>query len=302
MMSLMRKALIGVGLLLLTHLVFAQDAAEQDQPNTGPARPHAEIFYKSGNLNIQAYLYKPDGDGPFPIVIYNHGSRFGRERQSFPFEWVGQMLTAAGFAVLIPERRGYGRSDGPIFTSDVGTDREARFVDRLKSEADDAVAAIAYLRSVPFADNNRIGIMGWSFGGIVTMLSISRSPEFKVAVNQAGGAQTWTHSRSLRQELTGAAQKTNTPVLLLVAISDSTTDSVATLAPYLKARNVPHKLIVYDSKNLAADGRSASDLGHRTFSRDGAAIWRNDVIEFLNLYLKADATREVKREAALELR
>src|SRR5262245_8932813 len=71
-----------------------------------------ELFYSSGGLRIQAYLYRPAGDGPFPAVVYNHGSRTGRERDSLPFAHIGALLEGAGYVVLVPERRGYGRSDG----------------------------------------------------------------------------------------------------------------------------------------------------------------------------------------------
>lgn len=46
---------------------------------------YTEVFYPSAGLRIQAYLYRPDGDGPFPVVIYNHGSRAGQERQPRSF-------------------------------------------------------------------------------------------------------------------------------------------------------------------------------------------------------------------------
>jgi len=52
---------------------------------------YVEVLYPSGGLRIQAYLYRPAGDGPFPAVIYNHGSRSGRERQSAPFEHIGRL-------------------------------------------------------------------------------------------------------------------------------------------------------------------------------------------------------------------
>src|SRR2546426_12131223 len=84
---------------------------------------YTELFYSSGGLKIQAYLYRPQGDGRFPVVIYNHGSRDGRERTSVPFEYIGRMLTKAGYVVLVPERRGYGKSDGAIWGPDAGNDR-----------------------------------------------------------------------------------------------------------------------------------------------------------------------------------
>src|SRR6266545_5244240 len=122
---------------------------------------YSEVFYPSGNLRIQAYLYKPDGDGTFPVVIYNHGSRAGRERRSVPFEFIGRLLTRAGYAVLVPERRGYGGSDGLTWSEEVGNDRGQRFIARLQAETDDVLAALDYLRTLPFADTKRIGIMGW---------------------------------------------------------------------------------------------------------------------------------------------
>src|SRR6266481_5721650 len=92
--------LIGFLLVLEATQALAQSAA------------YTETFYPSGALSIQAYLYRPPGDGPFPLIIYNHGSRENREREPRPFSYVGRILLRNRYAVLVPERRGYGRSDG----------------------------------------------------------------------------------------------------------------------------------------------------------------------------------------------
>ncbi len=172
--------------------------------------PYTEVFYPSGPLRIQAYLYRPPGNGPFPLVIYNHGSRANRERESWQFSYVGRVLLQSDYAVLVPERRGYGRSDGLTFSEDIGQDpgpspaRSRRgtpdpadsphFVGRLQAESDDVLAALDFLATLPFVDRGRLGIMGWSFGGIVTMFTVSRSGAFRAAVNQAGGALVWDRS------------------------------------------------------------------------------------------------------------
>jgi dienelactone hydrolase len=122
-------------------------AAAHSQPPTDSA--YTEMFYPSGSLRIQAYLYKPHGEGPFPVVIYNHGSRAGRERHSVPFEYIGRLLTRAGYAVLVPERRGYGGSDGLTWSEEVGNDRGQRFIARLQAETDDVLAILDYLRTLP---------------------------------------------------------------------------------------------------------------------------------------------------------
>lgn len=248
---------------------------------------YSEVFYPSGSLRIQAYLYKPDGDGPFPVVIYNHGSRDGRERASVPFQYVGKMLTRAGYLVLVPERRGYGKSDGSMWWQEAGND-QSRLIARLQAETDDVLAAIDYLRTIRFADASRMGIMGWSFGGIVTMLAVSRSTAFLVAVDQAGGALAWDGNAHLRSVLSAAAEKAATPTLFMVAKNDRTTLSITTLAEIFKNRGVPHRMVIYESFT-PAQGTRVTAPGHAVFSAQGASVWESDVVQFLGRYLSASA-------------
>jgi dienelactone hydrolase len=261
---------------------------------SGVESTYSEVFYLSGNLRIQAYLYKPDGNGPFPVVIYNHGTRDGRESASAPFQYIGKMLTRAGYVVLVPERRGYGKSDGSMWRQDVGND-QSRLITRLQAEADDVLAAIDYLRTVPSADTNRIGIMGWSFGGIVTMLAASRSAAFFVAVDQAGGALTWDGNAYLRRALVAAAEKSVTPTLFMVAKNDRTTLSITTLAEIFKTRDVPYGMVIYESFTPAQGFRVAAP-GHALFSEQGARVWESDLVQFLGRYL--GATVSDKRDGA----
>jgi len=247
---------------------------------------YADLVYSSGGLRIQAYLYKPDGDGPFPAVIYNHGSRVGRERESVPFEHIGALLTRAGYVVLVPERRGYGRSDGPSWPEAVGRDR-GRFVPRLREETEDVLAAADYLRAQPFLHAKRLGIMGWSFGGVVTMFAVSRSPLFAAAINQAGGALTWDDVPDIRVAPIEAAERSTTPTLLQVAENDRTTASITTVGAILERRGVAHRTMVYAPFLPAQPGVA---VGHRLFSAQGLSVWQGDVLAFLGRHLGATVT------------
>ena len=251
---------------------------------SGTESNYSEVFYTSGNLRIQGYLYKPDGDGPFPVVIYNHGSRDGRERASVPFQYVGRILTNAGYAVLVPERRGYGKSDGSVWSEEVRNNQS--LIARLQAETDDVLAAIDYLRDIRFIDTTRMGIMGWSFGGIVTMLAISRSTAFLVAVDQAGGALTWDNNAYVRIALIAAAEKAETPTLFMVANNDRTTSSISTLAEIFKKRGIPHQRIIYESFT-PTQGYGGGAPGHAVFSAQGVSVWESDVVQFLGRYLSA---------------
>ena len=266
-----------IGSLLCIAASVALSQPELDSPN------YQDIFYSSGNLRIQAYLYRPDGDGPFPAVIYNHGTRDGRERASSPFQYVGKMLTKAGFAVLVPERRGYGRSDGEIWWQEVGSN-QSRLIPRLQAEADDVLAGVEYLRTLSYVDMKRLAVMGWSFGGVVTMLTATRSTAFLAAVDQAGGALTWDGNPHMRSALIASAEKSATPTLFMVAKNDRTTSSVTTLADIFKKRNIPHKLVIYEPFTPSQAGGASP--GHALFSSQGTSLWENDVLEFLGRYLK----------------
>jgi dienelactone hydrolase len=243
---------------------------------------HEEIYYPSGKLRIQAYLYKPEGVGPFPAVIYNHGTRDGRERESFTFPHIGRMLTRAGYAVLVPERRGYGKSDGKLWWQE-GAEGPA-LIARLQAETDDVLAAVEYLRRLQYVDAGRLGIMGWSFGGVVTMMAASRSKAFLVAVDQAGGALSWDGSSAMQGALISAAKTSSTPTLFMVAKNDRTTASVTTLASIFAKRGVPHRLIVYEE--FTPPRRGAAAPGHALFSAQGASLWEKDVLEFVDRRLR----------------
>jgi dipeptidyl aminopeptidase/acylaminoacyl peptidase len=148
-MQLLKIVLAG---LVWVAGVWGQTGVEQ--------RRYETVFYPSGNLRIEAYVYKPEGAGPFPVVIYNHGSRAERDREEMRFIYVGSMLTASGYVVVVPERRGYGKSDGQTFGQAVGEDRGPRFVRRVQEETDDVLAAVEYVKTLPYVDSARIGVMG----------------------------------------------------------------------------------------------------------------------------------------------
>ena len=136
---------------------------------------------------------------------------------------------------------------------------------------------------------NAIAVMGWSFGGVVSMLAAARSTAFLAVVDQAGGALTWDGNSHMRSALIMAAEKSTTPTLFMVARNDRTTASVTTLADIFKKRLVPHKLVIYEPFVPSQVGRVAP--GHVLFSSQASTAPPAPRLASANAWLKSGSQR-----------
>src|SRR5262249_51939219 len=73
------------------------------------------VTFKSGQLTLTGVVYKPDGPGPFPTVIWNHGSE-KTPASSRQFDAVADIFVPAGYGVFAPSRRGHDSSEGAYFS------------------------------------------------------------------------------------------------------------------------------------------------------------------------------------------
>ena len=148
--------------------------------------PGEDASYVSHDgLRVSARLYLPSErlgfDGPRPVVYYIHGGPQGQERPNFT--WFSmpliQYLTLRGFAVFVPNVRG-SSGYGQDYMQRV--DRDWGGQDRL-----DHVAGVAHLRNDPRVDANRIGVMGRSYGGYMTLTLAGRHPDlWSAAIDMFG--------------------------------------------------------------------------------------------------------------------
>jgi dienelactone hydrolase len=113
-------------------------------------------------VTLTGKLTKPQGDGPFPAVVLMHGCTGIAKNQD---EWV-ERLASWGYVALQVD------SFGPRGESNI-CDNIFRVPVNIRAQ--DAYDAKSYLSGRPFVDRNRIGLMGWSHGGITTLASVSKS-------------------------------------------------------------------------------------------------------------------------------
>lgn len=246
-----------VGLLLAAIAATASGAPE-------------EVTFPSGDLTLHGFIHRPQGSGPFPAILYNHGS----EPRPGPKPELARVFTESGYVLFVPHRRGQGRSpaDGGVLSGGALAVNELQLPGQL--------AALAHLRSLEYVDKDRIAVAGCSFGGIQTVLMIGenadRSLGLRAAVDFAGAAQTWRTSVALQERMRRAVRKATIPVMFVQAKNDYDTAPSYALAGELEKLGKPHKLAIYPPF-----GTSVRE-GHGEFcSRGGAAVWAQDVLAFL---------------------
>jgi dipeptidyl aminopeptidase/acylaminoacyl peptidase len=116
-------------------------------------------------------------DGPPPLVVNVHGGPSGAWSDNWD-QYRSQMLAAAGFAVLRANIRG-SMGGGVTFSDAVIGDGGGK-------DFQDLMHGIDYLIERGLVDGNRLGIMGWSYGGFMTAWAVTQTTRFKAAVMGAG--------------------------------------------------------------------------------------------------------------------
>lgn len=135
-------------------------------------RPELVAFKAQDGLELSGWLYRPNGqDKPGPYVISFHGGPEGQERPVFRSDY--QALLSQGIGVFAPNVRG-SSGFGKTF---VNLDNGALRVNGVK----DIKACVEYLIGNAIADPKRIGIMGGSYGGYMTMAGVTEFPELFAA-------------------------------------------------------------------------------------------------------------------------
>jgi uncharacterized protein len=133
------------------------------------------VGFSNGPVKFSGILLEPASKGPFPAVVFVHGS--GPSTIDRPaWKAHANAFTSRGFAVLVYDKRGSGRSTGNLATADYA------------DLARDVISAVEYLRTRPDISRNRIGILGRSEGGWVGPLAASELGDVAFVIMSSGSA------------------------------------------------------------------------------------------------------------------
>ncbi len=133
-------------------------------------------FTTSENVELNAWIIKPANFDPskkYPVFMYVYGGPGVQTVENswgyFDFAWA-EMLAQKGYIVISVDNRGTG-ARGEEF-------KKCTYLQLGKLETADQIESAKYLSNLPYVDANRIGIFGWSFGGYMSTLCMTKGADY----------------------------------------------------------------------------------------------------------------------------
>lgn len=268
--------LIGLFVSVFPSASHGQSAETREFGKTAIA-----VQFPSHGLMLHGWIYKPPGEGPFPAVIWNHGSE--KEPNAHPD--LGKFYTSHGFVLFLPIRHGHTPSPGEYIQDIIDRYRsqahgkqsfEKQVVELQDAYNQDVVAAINWIREQPFVDRKHLVVTGCSYGGIQTLLTAEKGLGVSAFVSFAPAAMSWANAE-LQKRLLTAVHSAKAPVFLIQARNDYNLGPSEVLGPVIRAQGPLNRAKIYP-----AFGTTHPE-GHFGFAcwQKGIAIWGPEVLDFL---------------------
>lgn len=141
--------------------------------------PYEKVRFKSKDgTPVEGFVIKPAGfdpSGKYPLILWIHGGPIGQ--YTYDLHATGQFFAASGYVVLLVNPRG-STGYGEDFC-------KAIFADWGNRDYEDVMAGVDHLIGLGYVDEERLGVGGWSYGGILTNYVITKTTRFKAAISGA---------------------------------------------------------------------------------------------------------------------
>lgn len=161
-------------------LATLMDNSELKERVAGTVIPQKEFFKFTTpeNVELNGWMIKPEGfdaSRKYPVLMYQYSGPGSQQvLNKWGISWENYLATQ-GYVVVCVDGRGTG-GRGAEF-------EKCTYMNIGVKEADDQVYAAKYLGSLPYVDKDRIGIWGWSYGGYMTLMSMSQGSDvFKAGI------------------------------------------------------------------------------------------------------------------------
>ncbi len=227
------------------------------------------------SVELETTIYRPPGQGPFPVIVINHGKAAGNPSFQLraKYEVAAREFLQRGYLVVIPMRQGFSRSSGSYIGGGCNVESNGRV------QAEDVLATLSYLKTLPDADLTRVLIVGQSHGGLTTMaFGTLNHPGVRGLINFAGGLRqdscaAWEFT--LIRAFGAYGKETRLPSLWFYGDNDSYWQ------PWLYRDMHQSYVNAGGRARLVAFGRFGTDAHGLFSSRSGPPVWLPEVEKFL---------------------
>jgi dienelactone hydrolase len=236
------------------------------------------IGIPSGDITLETTIYKPTGDGPFPMVVFNHGKLPGDSHgqpRARPLAFAREFVRH-GYVVVVPNRRGFAGSEGEYAGN--GCNVEANGF----AQAGDVAATVTFMSKQAYVDAKHVVVAGASHGGLVTMAYGAHDAQsadgVRGLINFSGGLRQ-DECANWQKNLTSAfgtyGEHVKLPSLWMYGSNDSVWQGDL-------ADNMFESYIAHGARADMVDFGAYKNDAHRLVGdRDGVSIWWPRVKNFL---------------------
>jgi dienelactone hydrolase len=280
----MHRRLTWLLLLCLIGTASAQDLV-------AALREEVVTVKKSGlfTLELETTYFRPPGDGPFPLVIINHGKAPGDTRFQGRARYLAasRELVQRGYAVVVPMRQGFSKSSGSYIGGGCNVYSNGL------AQAEDVRATLEAYAQRPEVDARRVVVLGQSHGGLTTLATGALNlPGVVGLVNFAGGLrqeQCVGWERNLADAFGRYGKATQVPALFFYGDNDSYW-SVPTWTEMVREYNEGSG----GKARVVAFGVFGRDAHEMFASRSGVKVWLPEMDKFFRqLGLPFDKQRDI---------
>lgn len=245
-------------------------------------------------------ILPPDFDSTksYPVLLYCQGGPQSVVSQRWSYRWNYQLMAAQGYIVVAPNRRGLP-SFGQEWLDQISGDYSGQNIRDYLSAIDDVVRE-------PWADENRMGCVGASYGGYsVYFLAGNHNKRFKAFIAHCGmfnfesmycgteelwfpnndlGGPYWSDSPVAKRSYANSPHKFvknwDTPILIFSGLNDFRIPYTENLQAYTAAQlmGVPARLVAFENE------------AHQVFKPQNSLVWQREFFGWLDKYVKNPST------------
>jgi carboxymethylenebutenolidase len=233
------------------------------------------VYFRSENTTLSGCVYRPEGSGPFPAVVYIRSGNKPFSESSLPVPELGKFYTQKGFVLFVPMHRTVEELKVEVNGVQAkGNGKKRASLPEYTLMTKDIAAAVTWVKSQTYVNENRVAVSGQGAGAVASLLLSQQDVEVSGYIVFSPAAGMWNTKPAISEALTYAIREAKAPVFLIQAQNDITLEPSEMLGKELNLKSRPNTAKVYPP--FGTSHQQAAN-----FAAAGSGVWGSDVTKFL---------------------